>query len=125
MELFRFIAIHLIVPGLGVALYLNLVRKMLDREVREPPVVSLLIIFATWGTLLVLVLTAFFWYWSGMATLGFAYLFLLAPIVMGFIAVRTSLNLDLSKFHRGTFVASASYVGTIASFVGVRFLLDW
>src|SRR5712671_5289886 len=101
MELLRAVLIHLVVPGAGALWYSAIVRRMRDREIKDPPVISLFIIFATWGGLLVLVLTTFFWYWSGMATLGLAYLIFLAPMVMVVIAVRMYLNRKLSHFHKG------------------------
>jgi len=113
MEVLRAVLIHLVVPGAGVLFYLSIVRRMLDQQLKDPPVISLFVIFATWGSLLVLVLTRFFWYWSGMATLGLAYLMFLAPIVMGVIAVRSYLDRTVSRFHKGTFVASVSYLPII------------
>jgi hypothetical protein len=95
---------------------------MRDGEIEDPPVVSLFIIFATWGSLLVLVLTRFFWYWSGIATLGLAYLVFLAPIVMAVIAVRTYLDRKLSHFHRGAFAAGVSLVSP-SSFVSMSVAL--
>lgn len=87
---------------------------MLDGQIKDPPVISFFIIFATWGSLLVLVLTSFFWYWSGMATLGLAYLVFLAPIVMGVIAVFAYRKRQSSRFHRSAFIASVSYIAIIA-----------
>ena len=117
MEVLRAVLIHLVVPGAGALLYLSIVRRMLDQQIKDPPVISLFIIFATWGSLLVLVLTRFFWYWSGMATLGLAYLVFLAPIAMGVIAVRIYLDRKLSRFHKGAFVASVAYVPVIAGVI--------
>ena len=114
MGILRAILIHLVVPGAGVLLYLSLICWMLERQIKKPPAISFFIIFATWGTLLVLVLTRFFWYWSGMATLGLAYLIFLAPIVMGVIAVRIYLDRKQSHFHQAAFFASVSYVPIIA-----------
>ena len=114
MELLRAALIHLVVPAAGVLWYLSIVRRMKNQQIKDPPVISLFIIFATWGSLLILVLTSFFWYWSGMATLGFAYLVLLAPIVMSVLAVRMFLRRKISRFHRGAFLASVAYVLSIA-----------
>jgi hypothetical protein len=103
MEPLKAVLIHLVVPGAGVLFYLSIVRKMLDQRIKDPPVLSLFVIFATWGSLLILILTRFFWLWSGMATLGLAYLVILAPIVMGIITVRIYLDRELSRFHKGGF----------------------
>src|SRR4026209_2878913 len=99
MEFLRFASIHVLVPVAGVVLFLWLVVRMFERQIESPPVFSLFIIFATWGSLLVLILTRFFWYWSGMASLGLLYGIFLAPIVMLAIAVRCYLQRKLSRFH--------------------------
>jgi len=114
MELLRFGLIHILVPAAGVGLFLWLVSRMFERQIENPPVFSLFIIFATWGSLLVLILTRFFWYWSGMSTLGLLYLVFLAPVVMFAIAVRCYLERKLSRFHFGALVASISYIPVIA-----------
>jgi hypothetical protein len=106
--------IHGLVPLAGVALYLWLVSRMRERQIENPPELSIFIIFATWGSLLVLILTRFFWYWSGMATLGLLYLVFLAPIVMFALAVRCYLERKLSRFHMGALLASISYIPVIA-----------
>ena len=115
MENLRFALIHLVVPSAGALLYLAIVVSMLKRQIKSPPIVSLFIIFATWGSLLILILTRFFWYWSGMATLGFAYLIFVAPFVMLIIAIASHLKRGLSRFHRAAFVASVSYIPIIAA----------
>ena len=113
MELLKAVLIHLALPLIGVWLYLSLAGKMLHEPIRKPPVISFFLIFATWGSLAVLVLTSFFWYWSGMATLGLAYLILVAPFAMVTIAIFSYLNRRLSRFHRAAFIASLSYVPII------------
>lgn len=102
--------IHVLVPAAGVVLFFWLVSRMFERQIENPPVFSLFIIFATWGSLLVLILTRFFLYWSGMSTVGLLYLVFLAPIVMFAIAVRCYLERKLSRFHMGALVASISYI---------------
>jgi hypothetical protein len=124
-EPLRAVLIHLVVPGACLLWYLSLVRTMLNRDIKSPPVFSLFLIFATWGSLLVLILTRFFWYWSGMATVGLAYLILLAPIMMSVLAVRSYLQRNLSRFHRGALAASASYVPVIAIVVLSSILWSW
>jgi hypothetical protein len=54
-------------------------------------------------------LTELFWYWSGMASLGVAYLMLLAPVVMAILAVMLYRQRRLSRYHFGSFIASVVY----------------
>ena len=115
----RAVLIHLVLPFAGMLFYLSLVRGMLDRHIEKPPLVSFLVIFATWGAFVVLVLTRFFWYWSGMATLGLFYLILVAPVVTRIRAITSYLNRKRSGFHTAAFVASVCYapvmIGAIAT----------
>jgi hypothetical protein len=61
-------------PPIGLAHYLWLRRRMTDRRLRWLAFWC----YFSYGGLLQTVLTALFWYWSGMASLGFAYLVFIA-----------------------------------------------
>jgi hypothetical protein len=78
-------------------------------SVADPPTLGLFILFATYGGLLQTVLTAMFWFWSGMASLGFAYLIFVAPILMGIIAYRNYQRRESSVYHKAMFLAAALY----------------
>jgi hypothetical protein len=110
MDEIRFILIHLVVPLAGVGLFLHLRRKMLDAGIEEPPIILLFFLFATYGGMIVALLTALFWYWSGMATLGLAYLLLAAPIVTLALAIALFRRRRLSGYHAAAFWLSAGYV---------------
>jgi hypothetical protein len=128
MELLRFILIHGVVPLAGVALFLKLKQKMLEADIEEPPTLSLFILFATYGGWIVVILTALFWYWSGMATLGFAYLMLAAPIVTLALASALYRRRRLSGYHAAAFWLSAGYVPWLLLLGAARvvyFRLSW
>lgn len=110
MELIKAILIHAIVPFAGLALFLKLRQKMLEADIAEAPTVPLFILFATYGGWIVVILTLLFWYWSGMATLGFAYLMLAAPIVTLGLAIAFYRRRRLSDYHAAVFWLSAGYV---------------
>ena len=83
------------------------------------PTIELFTIFATYGGLLLVTLTTFFWQWSGLASLGTFYLILAAPIVMAIIAIRqrrTKLN---SKYHNWTYKSALLYF----AFAPVTFII--
>jgi hypothetical protein len=120
MEQTRFILIHLVLPLAGVGLFLQLRRKMLVTEVEEPPILPLLILFATYGGLIVAILTALFWYWSGMATLGLAYLLLVAPVVTLALAIMFYRRRRLSSFHAATFWLGLAYVPCLILLAAAR-----
>ena len=71
-------------------------------KISNPPTMELFAVFATYGGLVLVVLTTFFWKWSGMASLGMFYLILGAPIVMGVIAYRQYKTRQKSKYHKWT-----------------------
>jgi len=87
MELVRAILVNFVVPLAGLKLFLSLRERMLEEQIERPPLIPLFIIFATYGGLLVVVLTVLFWRWSGMASLGVFYLVLVAPVAMTVLAI--------------------------------------
>lgn len=117
MEIVKALLIHLAVPAAGLQWFMWLRDDMREEQIESPPVFPLFIVFATYGGLLLVILTSFFWYWSGMASLGLAYLLFLAPIVMLVIGWRLYPQRNLSRFHKAAFVASISYVGVVACLV--------
>jgi hypothetical protein len=110
MEMAVAILIHLVVPVSGLCLYGRLRNRMIETRIPDPPTVPFFILFATYGGWLLVILTLLLWYWSGMATLGLAYLMFIAPIVMLALAVRLYKQRNSSSFHFCAFVASAVYI---------------
>lgn len=108
-EIIKDILIHLVVPLAALVSYRLLVRKMDRENIIDPPTVGMIIVFATYGGLLLVVLTNYFWQWSGMASLGLAYLLLVAPFVMGGIAYRYYYRRHISRYHNAVFKAGILY----------------
>lgn len=128
MEEIRFILIHLVVPLAGVGLFLLIRRNMLRAKIEEPPVLLLFILFATYGGLIVAILTALFWYWSGMATLGLVYLLLMAPVAIPALALVLYRRRRLSGYHAAAFWLSAAYVPCLLLLAAARVIyygLSW
>lgn len=117
MDIVKALLIHLVVPAAGLQWFLWLRHDMREEQVENPPVIPLFIIFSTYGGLLLVILTTFFWYWSGMASLGLAYLLSLAPIVMLILAWRLYPQRKSSRFHKAAYVASVCYVWVAACFI--------
>ena len=107
-EIFIAVFIHLLVPLAGLSAYLLLVNKM-RRQCSDAPVVSPFLVFAIYGGVLLLLLTSLFWYWSGMASLGSAFLLVVAPFIMLGVAMRLRAKKQISKYHRAVFYAAAFY----------------
>lgn len=104
-----FIFVHIIIPLFGLMLFLFLVAKMRLRRIAKPPILDLFFLFVTYGGLLMVALTQFFWHWSGMASLGTIYLAIAAPIVLIIIAYRQYANRNLTKYHGWAFMLSLWY----------------
>jgi hypothetical protein len=103
------LAVNLLVPLLGVMAYVLLCGKMLRLGIEMPPVISWFVLFAVYGAWLIVVLTGFFWEWSGMASLGVFFLLLGAPFLTLGIALILRKRWAISIFHRTAFVMSAFY----------------
>jgi hypothetical protein len=113
MEFVVTILIYLVVPVIGLKLYFFLCQRMKDSNVESPPLAPLFLLFVSYGGWLLVILTSLFWKWSGMATLGIAYLVLLAPIIMLILTLLLFRQRKLSIYHRSTFVASIAYFGML------------
>ncbi len=70
---------------------------------------SMFMIFFTYGGLLTLMLTVFFWEWSGGASIGGFYLLFLAPIIMLLIAYKQYKKRKTSIYHKWMFYLGTSY----------------
>lgn len=101
--------IHLIIPLAGLLYFLKIRKQMSLEKIPNPPETELFVVFATYGGLLILILTAFFWKWSGAASLGFLYLILGAPILI-LIKGKSLYNArETSKYHMWVYNSSIYY----------------
>jgi hypothetical protein len=103
------IGVNFLVPLLGVIALALLCRRMRRAQVQSPPFFSYFILFAAFGGWLVVGLTALFWKWSGMASLGVFSLILVAPFVTAEVALSLRNRRAFSAFHQSAYVASIAY----------------
>jgi FtsH-binding integral membrane protein len=115
------LTIHLIIPLAGLICFIWLTRKMKKENVVNPPTLALFFVFATYGGLLLVLLTTLFLGWSGLASLGTLYLLVGAPVFMGSIAYDQRKNRDNSKYHDWTYRAGLYYL--VVPFFGFIILL--
>ena len=123
-EIIIFLTIHLIVPLAGLILYLRLIQKIKREKVENPPIIDLFLTFATYGGLLLVMLTTFFWEWSAMASLGAFYLTIVGPIVMGVTAYRNYKNRNISNYHEWTHWAGKAYFVFLVVSVFIAFIVE-
>lgn len=116
--------IHLLVPAIGIGLYLWLLSKMSDENITNPLIIELFIVFATYGGLLIVILTSLFWEWSGLASLGTFYLIIGGPIAMGLIAYLNYKRRKESKYHKWTFLSGLLYFIVAPLSFAILFLID-
>lgn len=113
------IGVNILVPLLGVIVFVFLCRRMRRTHIPSPPLVQYFILFATYGGWLIVFLTALFWEWSGIASLGFFYLVLIAPFVTAGVAFSLRSCYALSVFHRVAYIASLVYSGLMVVTLGI------
>jgi hypothetical protein len=101
--------IYVVTPLLGVAAYAMLLRKMSAARVDSPPTIAFFVLFFTLGGWLLVLLTAWFWEWSGMASLGMLYPLLVAPVLTGAMFWKVRSQRTLSIFHQCAFFLSGAY----------------
>jgi len=109
LEGITFIGIHVLVPLLGLTVFALLCRRMQRTHIQSPPFLSYFVLFATFGGWMMVCLTTLFWRWSGMASIGVALLFLVAPFLIAGVAINLRNRQTLSAFHRSAYFASIAY----------------
>ena len=102
--------IYVLVPAVGLASFLQVCSHMRRSAVSQPPVAPWFWLYFSYGGLLLVILTAAFWKWSGMASLGVGYLILCAPILLAVQALRLRPQESLSSYHRIARRLSLGYV---------------
>jgi hypothetical protein len=123
IEILTVIFIHLVVPLIGLGLFIKLRNRMTKEQINNPPTIELFIIFATYGGLLIVTLTSLFWTWSGLASLGTFYLILGAPLIMGIIAFRNYKLRRESKYRDWIFKSGILYFIIFPIIFAVLFLV--
>ena len=108
-EILTAIVIHLLVPLIGILLFVKIRSNMYKKAVRDAPLMELLILFISYGGLLLLSLTSMYWKWSGMASLGTIYLIIVSPIAMAFVFYRQYKLRKISIYHYGVLIFSVAY----------------
>jgi len=104
------ILIYLVVPAIGLGAFACVLKTMRRRAIPEPPVISLFALFFLNGSLLLVVLTALFWHWSGLASLGAAFLVLVGPVMAVVLLVKGLRTSTISPFHQAVPIMSVAFM---------------
>ena len=107
------VLIHLAVPLAGVAWYVSLWKRLRGQGASAVFLHQLLLIFFCWGGLLLVVLTALFGQWSGLASAGAAFLITLAPLSLAIVAVSLFRSEQRSPAQRTALRACLSYFAAL------------
>lgn len=105
-----FLIIHSLIPAIGLVVFLFLAKRMTQADLPGGLVLELFLLFATYGGLLLVVLTSLFWQWSGMPLLGVLYLVFVAPLIMAYIIYREYRNRTASTYHKWIALSSGIYL---------------
>lgn len=108
------ISIYVLTPIMGLLAFWALIRKMRSEGVVSPPEIHFLVLFFTLGGWLLVLLTAWFWEWSGLASIGVLYLIFIAPALTAVMAWQLRSNRTLSNFHKYAFFLSGAYTCVVA-----------
>lgn len=108
-EILTAAGIHFLVPIIGLLYFLRLRNQMIQSQITNPPVLELFLVFAIYGVLLILLLTALFWEWSAAALLGTLFSIFIAPILMAFISVRLKMAKPSTSYHLALQKAAVYY----------------
>ncbi|HEU5123096.1 MAG TPA: hypothetical protein VFW05_03430 [Verrucomicrobiae bacterium] len=107
------VLIHLFVPLLVVGSFRLLSRRMSQAQIPSPPHFGWALLFIIFGAWLLVFLTAAFWQWSGMASLGVFALVLIAPLLTAALAFKMRKQKGFSRFHQLAYAAAIGYTGLI------------
>jgi hypothetical protein len=102
-------AIYIVVPLLGLLAFVLLLRLMRRRNLSDPPAAAFFLLFFTLGGWLEVLLTAWLWEWSGMASLGVLYLLIIAPVLTAWVSWKLRTQRLLSGFHQWAFILNGTY----------------
>jgi hypothetical protein len=119
------ILIYLVVPAIGVCVYLWLYRQMQNSAIQQPPYIALFILFCAYGGWVLSLLTMKFWEWSGLASLLGIGLVTITPIIMLVQAALLFEERNMSKYHYVSFAASIAYIGFIVILCAVMAVFVW
>lgn len=98
--------IHLVVPISGIILFLSLRKKAIKLGASGGFLLVLSFIFCAYGGWVMLALTALFWRWSFMASVGSLFLFAVFPIVAIALLFYFRKSRELSPMHYWAFWAN-------------------
>ena len=122
-EIIRAVLIHLVTPAAGLACYLWLCTRMRRQSSPETLYASYFFLFFVFGGWLMILLTALFWLWSGMASIGALFLAFISPFIAAVIAFGLKGVRAVSAFHRWAFWLTLLYA--VAIFVLDAVWLTW
>jgi hypothetical protein len=118
-EIIIAVTIHLLVPLIGLVVFLLLCRRMSRRKIPSPPYYTYFTLFAAFGGWLLVLLTGLFWEWSGMASLGVFSLTLVFPIVTAFQSEGLRYSRKVSLYHQCAYAGCIAYSGLMLIMVVV------
>jgi len=100
--------VHILFFLVWIFLFIRLKRKI-KKEISEPPLFDVFFLFMNYGALIFVMLTNFFWYWSGFASVMTFYLILVSPFVMGLIAHRNYKKRQIAVIYKRIFQLGFAY----------------
>ncbi len=114
-EIIIAITIHLLVPAMGVVVYVKLCRRLLAEGASPIFLAQLFLLFVCYGGALLVILTSLFWHWSGMASVGTFFLAILAPVLLFPVSLSLWKQRQRSLAHGLAWRACLGYYALLAA----------
>lgn len=109
-DLIPALAIHFVLPSLGIFVYNYLVKKLQNQGVAAPPEHGVFWSVLNYTALLFCILIALFWHPNGLGSIAFFYVVLVAPFVSAFVAFKIHPVRSQSIYHKGVYWSSFIYL---------------
>jgi hypothetical protein len=117
--------IYFIIPACGLVLFLVVRASAARRGIGDAPVRTIFLLFVSYGGLLLILLTDWLWYWSGMASLGVAFLIFVATPTLLLQTIRLWRVRRSSSYHFTAWIMAFAFPLIFALYVGfVVFVQD-
>lgn len=104
------IILYVLIPLLCIRFYIWLIRQMRIKNIADPPFISLLIVILNYEALATIMLTSLIWKWSGLASLGFLYVYFLSPFVVLITTFIQFPTRNISVYHKTLFIFGIFYL---------------
>lgn len=115
------ISIHVLIPLIGMVVYLILLKHMKKAQLVNPPYGALFLIMLCYGVLFIVFSTFVLNVYSPLLLIGLLFIFFVSPLIMISVSIYAFSRRNLSSYHKGCFIGSVLYFPIICICIFVCF----